>query len=50
MDKAGYKYYCHLNPSYDCILSTNEITEVQALRLEHGDLLVVEEHGKKVQK
>ncbi len=47
MNDHTYRYYCHLNPSYDCVLRTDDAEEMEKLKEEHGELLVVEEYGGK---
>ena len=40
-----FRYYCHLLPSYDCVLVTDDKAEMKELKTKHGALLVVEEYG-----
>ena len=41
-----YRYYLHLKPDYQFLRRTDSKSEMQALKLEYGDKLVVEEYKK----
>jgi hypothetical protein len=43
-EQKAYRYYVHRKSDYEFLLRTDSQSEVQAMMLEHGDDIVVEEY------